>query len=112
LIWHFCCCAGQPIAAVALGGSITGGGDIYYPRLKTDSFVGQAFTWLNTTFPHAEHRFHNGALSATGSTLFAICLKGHIRYEDVDLVILEFDINDSAPGNESTRLFTEQFSSI
>lgn len=74
------------------------GGDIYYPRRDTDAFPGQIFTWINETFPHPEHKLHNGALPATGTGFFAICLKEHLKYEDVDLVILEFDINDSTPG--------------
>eukprot|EP00884_Botryococcus_braunii_P021062 jgi/Botrbrau1/763/Bobra.0181s0021.1 len=91
---------GQPITVVTLGGSIMAGGDIYFPRKASDSFVGQLFTWLAKTFPHAQHKFHNGCLPATGSTFISICLDEHVVHKDVDLILLEFDINDASPDGK------------
>lgn len=82
---------------MVLGGSIMAGGDIYHPRRNTDSFVGQVFTWIETTFPNKAHKLRNACLPATGSTYISICMHEHVKHEDVDLVILEFDINDSTP---------------
>lgn len=73
------------------------GGDIYHPRRDTDCFVGQIFNWIKETFPNTNHKFHNGCLPATGSTYVSICLGEHVQYDDVDVVLLEFDINDSSP---------------
>jgi hypothetical protein len=94
---------GQPITVVTLGGSIMAGGDIYFPRKTSDSFVGQLFTWLAETFPHAQHKFHNGCLPATGSTFISICLDEHVVHKDVDLILLEFDINDASPDGAETK---------
>eukprot|EP00884_Botryococcus_braunii_P021040 jgi/Botrbrau1/761/Bobra.0181s0020.1 len=88
---------GEPITIVTLGGSIMAGGDIYHPRRDTDCFVGQIFNWIQKTFPNSKHKFHNGCLPATGSTYISICLGEHVLYDDVDVVLLEFDINDSSP---------------
>eukprot|EP00884_Botryococcus_braunii_P016639 jgi/Botrbrau1/3659/Bobra.0204s0049.1 len=98
--------SGHPIKVVVLGGSIMGGGEVYVLRQPTDSFVGQIFTWINETFPHPDHKFHNGALPATGSAFIAICLSHHLPYDDVDLVIMEFDINDATPGYLEKRTMT------
>lgn len=80
------------------------GGDVFYRRRNTDSFVGQIFTWINTTFPHPDHKLHNGGVPATGSSFFSLCLKEHLMYEDADLIILEFDINESVPGYQGSSL--------
>jgi hypothetical protein len=94
------CFAGEPITVVVLGGSITAGGDVYHPRGDVDSFFGQLVQWINTTFPHKDHKFHNGGIPATGSSFFSICTDVSVLYTDVDIVLLEFDINDSpGPGN-------------
>eukprot|EP00884_Botryococcus_braunii_P006900 jgi/Botrbrau1/16210/Bobra.314_2s0004.1 len=86
--------AGQPITVAALGGSIMFGGETYMARKEKDPFLSQMFMWLNASFPHPGHKFHNGAMPASESTFFATCLRDHLPHEDVDLVILEFDIND------------------
>jgi hypothetical protein len=83
---------------VVLGGSIMAGGEVYYARRTTDSVVGQLFEWINATFPNPNHRLHNGCVPGAGSTFVSVCLKGRIKYEDVDLVILEFNLNDFNPG--------------
>jgi hypothetical protein len=96
--------AGEPITVVVLGGSITAGGDVYHPRGDVDSFFGQLVQWINITFPHKDHKFHNGGIPATGSSFFSICTDVSVLYTDVDIVLLEFDINDS-PGPGNPRLW-------
>eukprot|EP00884_Botryococcus_braunii_P022667 jgi/Botrbrau1/9084/Bobra.178_2s0016.1 len=88
--------ARQPISVVALGGSITNGGETFVTRME-DSFVGRLFSWLNSTFPHAEHRFLNAGTSASESSFFSACLSDHLLHNNADLVFLEFDINDCSP---------------
>lgn len=87
--------AGDPITVVVLGGSVTEGGDVYRMRAHLDTYFGQFVSWINKTFPHPDHKFHNGALSATGSAFFSVCTDDRVKHTDVDLAILEFDINDS-----------------
>lgn len=86
--------AGEPISVAFLGGSITYGGDVYLPRRGTESYAGQVLTWINQTFPNAGHKFVIGGRGATESTFFSACLPDHLPHEDVDLVMLEFNIND------------------
>jgi hypothetical protein len=88
--------AGEPISVVALGGSITKGGETHMQRSE-DSAIGQLFRWLETTFPNANHLMVNGGTSASESTFFSACLADHLPWEEVDLVLLEFDINDCKP---------------
>jgi hypothetical protein len=88
--------AGKPITVALLGGSVSEGGEVYFKR-RSDSFFGQLTAWINETFPHPKHKFHNGALPATGSTFFSVCTQARVKYSDLDIVILEFDINDSNP---------------
>ncbi len=83
---------------VVLGGSIMCGGDVYEPRRATDGFVGQLFAWINETFPHPGHRLHNGCVPGAGSTFVSVCLKSRLVFDEVDLVIMEFDLNDYNPG--------------
>lgn len=84
---------GEPISIGFLGGSITYGGDVYHPRRGTESFAGQIFSWINRTIPNAGHKLVLGGKASTGSTFFSACLPDHLP-EDVDLVFLEFNIND------------------
>ncbi|ORY28167.1 SGNH hydrolase-type esterase domain-containing protein [Naematelia encephala] len=49
--------------------------------------------WLNQTFPGSEHQVWNGAIGGMDSSYYAFCGAHHIA-NDVDLIILEFDVND------------------
>lgn len=51
------------------------------------------FEWLNSTFPHPENKFVNGAQGGVGAGYFAWCFKEHIA-DDPDLVLIELGIND------------------
>jgi hypothetical protein len=89
--------AGEPITVALLGGSVSAGRDVYFKR-QSDAFFGQLTAWINETFPNANHKFHNGAMAATGSTFFSVCTQTRVKYADLDIVLLEFDINDSNPS--------------
>lgn len=82
--------AGQPIKVFALGASVTRGIGATSPSL---SYVSRFFEFLNTTFPHSEHQFHNRGIGGTNSGVYAVCAE-HMVHEDADLVVIEFTIND------------------
>ncbi|KAK9836029.1 hypothetical protein WJX81_007152 [Elliptochloris bilobata] len=84
---------GKPISALVLGGSIEQGGDL---NTRMDAYFAQVTDWINATFPPIEgqHTFHNGGRSSTGSPYFASCLHDHVPDKNVDLVFLQFDVND------------------
>lgn len=49
--------------------------------------------WFSDTFPNSKHEFMNGAIGGMDSSYYAFCGTHHIP-ADVDLIILEFDVND------------------
>lgn len=51
------------------------------------------FEWLNSTFPHPQNTFVNGAQGGVGAGYFAWCFKEHVA-PDPDLVLIELGIND------------------
>ncbi|GAB4816347.1 hypothetical protein N2152v2_003393 [Parachlorella kessleri] len=83
--------AGQPITAVAIGGSITAG---MGSMGREFAWPGRFRAWLNATFPHPGHVVVNKGVGATTSGLFALCLDTMLAQQDVDLVIVEFSWND------------------
>ncbi|KAK9833339.1 hypothetical protein WJX81_007962 [Elliptochloris bilobata] len=87
--------SGQPISAIMLGGSVEIGAEL---RAKDDAYFAHVSRWINETFPvkpgAGSHTFHNAARSATGSPFFASCLHDHVPDQNVDLVFLQFDVND------------------
>ncbi|QRW05670.1 capsule structure designer protein [Ceratobasidium sp. AG-Ba] len=84
---------GHPINIGVLGGSVTAGHGVLHPEYWTDIF----FDWWNTTFPHENNVFINGAVPATTTEYYSVCALEHID-EEVDLVIIEMAIND--PRND------------
>ena len=89
------CCAGQPITAVLLGGSITAGTGL--TRLE-NSWGSQFFHWIQTTFPHPQHRLVNEAMPAVSSSYIAPCVEALVP-GNTDLVIMEFSFNDYERSN-------------
>lgn len=77
--------AGQPVVVIAIGGSITSGGDVSESK---EIWASRVFQWIKTTFPHDGHKFFNSAKNATPASLFAACLETHLP-EEADLILFE-----------------------
>lgn len=86
--------AGEPITAVALGGSISAGHGVKDPG---NGWVARIFTWISETFPNTEHKLLNRAIPATTSGYVSACVPDLVP-EDADLVILEYTYNDYVFG--------------
>jgi len=66
-----------------------------------NGWASRVFEWVNTTFPHKEHRLLNKAIPAISSAYMAPCVQDIVP-ERTDIVFLEFTFNDSemsAEGN-------------
>ena len=94
--------SGGPITLSALGGSVTRGHG--GPSGSGDRNTGHVGSWSRLVFdyisrrwPHKDHLYVNGAVPATGSQHFAVCLKYHVHARS-DLVLLEFAVNDGGSG--------------
>jgi hypothetical protein len=65
------------VIAAALGGSVTAGVGLSNYTIKNGEseyhFARITFEWLSKRFPHAENRFHNAGMRATGADVFAFC---------------------------------------
>ena len=81
--WSFA--AGQPVSVVAMGGSITCGGNT---RSEDEHWSYRVFQWINSTFPHANHTYLNSCKPATPSFVVGACLRDYIP-DQVDLVLFE-----------------------
>jgi hypothetical protein len=79
-----------------LGGEALGGNGVYEPRLEVEGAFGQIVQWINTTFPHKNHRFHNECVPSATSAFMSMCLNKRLRFNDADIIILEFDFSDYA----------------
>ncbi|GFZ51499.1 hypothetical protein JCM24511_09266 [Saitozyma sp. JCM 24511] len=81
---------GQPVSLAILGGSVTVG----HSLVEGESTWGQIlFDWINSTFPHPDHEWTNGAVPATGTDYFAACYDQHVP-RNADLFVVETAIND------------------
>lgn len=98
----------EALTVATFGGSVTAATvgiddkQYSYPRLFTE--------WLNKIFPPSKERRHtliHAARGATRSTTFAMCMRDFVSIDTlVDLVILEFAVNDdlkTPQGIESGR---------
>ena len=79
------------ISAVLIGGSITCGGNTY---TEDQRWINQVFQWINTTWPHADHRLINACKPATPSMLFSFCMHQSVP-DDTDLLFMEVRIRSS-----------------
>lgn len=82
-------CAGASIKVVVIGGSITCGGNTY---TEDQRWINQVFQWINTTWPHADHRLINACKPATPSMLFSFCMHQSVP-DDTDLLFMEVRIS-------------------
>ena len=73
-----------------VGGSVTGGKGADNPA---ESYRERLFTWINTTFPHPDHAFHNGALNAASSVYMQQCIQDFVP-EGMDLVLVRKPVCD------------------
>jgi hypothetical protein len=100
---------GLPITLSALGGSITAGhggppGAFDKRTGNRGSWSRLVFDYIVATWPGAPHVYVNGAVPATGSDYFSICLQRHLTPDigagggnssgSPDLVLLDFAVND------------------
>lgn len=72
--------AREPIVAVTIGSSVTAGHTTYVDRF---------FEWINTNFPHKQHKLVNSGIPSTGTDVFAACIDRLVP-ADADLVVVEF----------------------
>ncbi|EFN55332.1 hypothetical protein CHLNCDRAFT_134328 [Chlorella variabilis] len=98
--------AGRPIKVFTLGGSVTKGSGSSSPA---GSYASRLFQLINSTFPHSGHTFVNKGVGATSSGIFTACVEKMVEPE-VDLVVLEFSINEhpEAPYTDRQRMGYEQ----
>lgn len=88
--------AGVPTSMAVVGGSITVG-------LGADGFGEVVFDRIKTAFSNNQLHFHNGAVGGVTSTYMASCMKWHVP-TDVDLVIVEYNVNDGFEAFHCTEL--------
>eukprot|EP00798_Chlamydomonas_sp_ICE-L_P024266 gene24266-9867_t len=98
----------EALNMVALGGSITYGVGV---KNQTEAFPDLLKDWMRKAFPGPEHEMHNGAVRGTTSTYMALCLELHLPPGDLDIVLIEYAINDTprpspsmAPGSRRAAL--------
>jgi hypothetical protein len=84
--------AGQPISIVSIGGSVTYEGG---PEPNGESYIAGIFQYINTSFPHRQHKMQNEGMPSWGSENFEPCVESFVP-EDADLVVAEFAHNDRA----------------
>lgn len=82
---------GENIRMAVVGGSVSAGHtlgnwrNIYFYRF---------LDWWNEQFPDGHHEIFQGAVPATDSGYYAYCFDKHIP-KDVDIVFVEFALNDA-----------------
>ncbi|KAL4442767.1 hypothetical protein ABPG77_006761 [Micractinium sp. CCAP 211/92] len=89
--------SGQPVLVTALGGSVTSGNGAY-ARKEEDKklsvgYVRRFELFLQAVSPGAAHVVKNSALSGVTSGVYSVCANDMVQ-QDVDLVVLEFGMND------------------
>ncbi|WPT13740.1 hypothetical protein PSENEW3_00001579 [Picochlorum sp. SENEW3] len=93
--------ANKPVTVTLVGGSITWGQGAS-DRKKT-SWGGLFFTWINTTYPHANHILVNAAVPGTPSSYMALCWRFYIP-RDPDLIIVEYNVNDGGDKSNDSPM--------
>jgi hypothetical protein len=82
--------AGKPIKLGVLGGSISWGSAVARGQ---DDWFSLVTAHLKAAFPAANVTGRNGCVPATPSSFMNMCLEQYLE-EDVDLVFLEYAVND------------------
>ncbi|KAL7421533.1 hypothetical protein Q5752_003302 [Cryptotrichosporon argae] len=91
---------GRPIKVGILGGSVSACHGVHpskdYPQGDPNGpgcYPSLVKDWFEATFPDNDVEFMNGAIGGMDSSYYAFCGTHHIAL-DVDLIVLEFDVND------------------
>ncbi|KAI7842797.1 hypothetical protein COHA_003543 [Chlorella ohadii] len=100
--------AGQPVSLVAIGGSVTSMGG---REPDGESYIARVFQYINTTFPHRQHRMYNEGVPATSSETFEPCVESIVP-QDADLVVVEFAINDPGPPISYASKFRRRYEQL
>jgi len=85
---------GRPVHVAFLGGSIT---------QNTGGHTAMVPAWLRKTWPKTDFRFNNVGLGSTCSTSGAFRLPSHILAKGLDLLIVEFAVNDDQDAAHAYR---------
>lgn len=93
-----CECAGQPVSLSFIGGSITEGGGVPYPDRPQLSFSSKVSNWFVNTFPNSSITVQNAGVGGVTSTYYGQCVDMFVTDENVDLVFVDFTLNDRASG--------------
>ena len=91
-------CAGQPISLSFIGGSITEGGGVPYHDRPQLSFSSKVSNWFIATFPNSSITVQNAGVGGVTSTYYGQCVDMFVTDENVDLVFVDFTLNDRASG--------------
>jgi UDP-glucose:glycoprotein glucosyltransferase len=81
---------GKPVRLAVLGGSISWGSAVARGQ---DDWFSLVTAHLSAAFPAATVTGRNGCVPATPSSFMNMCLEQYLD-EDVDLVFLEYAVND------------------
>lgn len=83
-----------------IGGSITEGGGVPYHERPNLAFAGKVTNWFKETFPNSTITAQNAGVGGVTSTYYAQCVDMFVSDENVDLVLVDFTLNDRASGVE------------
>ena len=90
--------AGQPISLSFIGGSTTEGGGVPVHDRPPLSFSGKVSNWFINTFPNSSITLQNAGVGGVTSTYYGQCVDMFVSDENVDLVFVDFTLNDRASG--------------
>ena len=90
--------AGQPVSISFIGGSITEGGGVPVHDRPPLSFAGKVSNWFINTFPNSTVTVQNAGVGGVTSTYYGQCVDMFVSDENVDLVFVDFTLNDRASG--------------
>ena len=85
-----------------IGGSITEGGGVPFHDRPLLSFSGKVLNWFRDTFPNSTVRVVNAGVGGVTSAYYAQCVDMFVSDDDVDLVFVDFTLNDRASGAMGT----------
>ena len=81
-----------------IGGSITEGGGVPFHDRPPLSFAGKVSNWFIDTFPNSSITVQNAGVGGVTSTYYGQCVDMFVSDENVDLVFVDFTLNDRASG--------------
>lgn len=90
--------AGQPVSLSFIGGSITEGGGVPVHDRPPLSFSGKVSNWFINSFPNSSISIQNAGVGGVTSTYYGQCVDMFVSDENVDLVFVDFTLNDRASG--------------